>query len=1119
MAASALGILKAQQPNEQAWLSLAPGIMNTIRQNQSAALQAYLTAQRNVSGQLIYGDTNVLFDYFLIDTQMTACQVTSRVVQAYIAIQIFVERCLMNLEAPAVVVDLNQDETWNQWQWMSRFRIWQANREVFLYPENWLIESQRPNRTENYQTFEQEVRQAESTADYLQTVVLNYIDRLESVSHLLVTGICEDPASGAITVIARTPADPPVFYIRSYETGAWSGWSQIPLNIKAHQVVPALYGGRVCLFWLEVKPSSEPQQSIGAPEPSSISPEQTPNQYATLGINFSVFRNGNWSSAQSATGSLFDRPPINSSQVADTRSIEALYTIRVQTPATSPGLGSSLFVDVFRLGNLFASSDMERWDITGYDPLTAIHLGRATFDGRFQDLELRNVVVFIGVPPTSFTFVSGGGESLLPHAKATYGPDAQPLVPLADADPDLVSDSGLVWRAGALSAYPTSDPLEPVTMTLAFSSVGKVLGTASLPLRVVGPDTDVGFDPTAYFFYQDNRRCYWVQSQTLYWTGSAWSPAAPSYPSSTPREVLYSFHPFYYPFARLFWHQLSAGGFDLLYDPNLQQAPDSIDTSYAEAFSFQTTYSPVPTVQWDHASVTTALAAGITNTTQTTITVRNNVWVPVPAFFVTIGAETMQVTGVSGPQNTTWTVARGQQGSTASTVASGTPVTPVFASQDRQFLDFTPSGAYSVYNWELFYHIPLYVAQLLSQNQQFEDAQTWLRYIFDPTRQGSEPAPQRFWIPKPLRDLTSADIQAQQINALLTAVNQGDASAMAQVQLWRNNPFDPFLLADQRPVAYMKSAVMSYLDNIVAWADNLFASESREALSEATLLYVIASQMLGPTPAAVTPPPRADESFDQLSPSLDAFANAMVEIENVIGGAGGSGAGSGSGGPLPVAQTFYFKIPPNPTLLNYWSTVADRLFKLRNCQNIAGAPLDLLALFDAPIDPGLLISAQAAGVDLSSVLSDVAAPLPNYRFTALYPQAMDFVNAVRAYGSALQAALEKADAGALTLLQRTNQLQLLNDASQIFDWRVQQAEFAIEAATQAVALAQQRFDFNDSQIFANDWETMQTVMNLDAIELNAVTAILDLTASAGHMTPSFTFGVAGIGGTPVAELT
>ena len=168
--------------------------------------------------------------------------------------------------------------------------------------------------------------------------------------------------------------------------------------------------------------------------------------------------------------------------------------------------------------------------------------------------------------------------------------------------------------------------------------------------------------------------------------------------------------------------------------------------------------------------------------------------------------------------------------------------------QDRQFLDFGHGASFSVYNWELFYHIPLYIAQLLSQNQQFEDAQTWLKYIFNPTRQDTEPIPQRFWIPKPLRDLTNADILQQQINNLFAAVNQGDAAAVAKIRAWRNDPFNPFVLADQRPVAYMKSTVMSYLDNLIAWADNLFSTASREALGEATLLYVIG--IGDPRPAA-----------------------------------------------------------------------------------------------------------------------------------------------------------------------------------------------------------------------------------------------------------------------------
>ena len=116
------------------------------------------------------------------------------------------------------------------------------------YPENWLIESQRSNRTEIYQKLEQEVRQGQATADYLETVLLNYIDGLDTIAHLQVTGTCEDPATGDIYVVARTLADPPVFYLRSYVTGAWNGWTKIPLDIKAHRAIPSLSRTRVSLL-------------------------------------------------------------------------------------------------------------------------------------------------------------------------------------------------------------------------------------------------------------------------------------------------------------------------------------------------------------------------------------------------------------------------------------------------------------------------------------------------------------------------------------------------------------------------------------------------------------------------------------------------------------------------------------------------------------------------------------------------------------------------------------------------------------------------------------------------------------------------------------------------------
>jgi hypothetical protein len=1049
-AAGALGVIKSQHLSEEAWLELAAGLMNPIRERRSAAVQAYLISERDSTGKLIYGDADSLFDHFLIDVQMSSCEPTSRVVQAYIAVQIFVERCILDLEAPEVSVDPAKDGAWNEWSWMSRYRVWEANREVFLYPENWLIESQRPDRTEIYKTLEQEVHQGQSTDEYLATVVLNYIERLEGVAHLVVTGTCEDPNTGDIHVIARTPSEPPAFYHRSLADGKWAGWVKIPLDIRTHQVVPAIYRDRLCLFWLEVKISNEPSQTLPAAQQSSQAPPQVVDRYVSLAVHFSTFTNGSWAPAQVARGPLYDKPFYGETAASDARATEALYTIKVQAPVPSPGTGADLLIDVFRRGE-FQVAEIEILGIklgieliTGVDETVAVHLGRVVFDGRFSDVELRDVKV-----PTAEALGSAYlAVPLLEHAQATYGPEAQPLLPLVSPDPDLNSDSSLAPAAGALVSGP-SDPSGGSSQTLAldFTAVGleqqtgTLLNTAPIPLRVVGPDSDLNFEPTSYFFFQDNRRCYWVQSTKYYWTGSAWAPITPSYPSTAPFELRYVFHVFYHPFTGLFWKQLAGGGFDRLYDVNLQQNPDQVDPSVADVFAFEAAYQPDKArVWWDHDDVT---------------------------------------------------------------------------GQDRQFLDFRPGAAYAVYNWELFYHIPLYVAQLLSQNHQFEDARSWFHHVFNPTRQGLETAPQRFWIPKPLHNLTTAEILKEQINNLLEEVNRGDAAAVAAVQQWREHPFNPFAIADLRPVAYMKSTVMSYLDNLIAWGDSLFSTESREALSEATLLYVIASEILGPQPAAITPPMHADESFDQLEPALDAFANAMVEIENVIGGAGGGGAGGGSGDGVPRPHTFYFKIPSNAKLLGYWTTVADRLYKLRHCQNIAGAPLEL-ALFDAPIDPGLLVAAQAAGLDVSSVLSEITAALPNYRFTSLYPQALDFVNAVRAYGASFQAALEKADAGALTILQQTQQQQLLNDGSQILEWQVQQAEQNKAAAEQGLTLAQQKHSFNSSQSYMNFGEAIDATISAAFILNYAIVAAGEWFGSLAALIPQFEFGAAGFGGSPTA---
>ena len=47
-----------------------------------------------------------------------------------------------------------------------------------------------------------------------------------------------------------------------------------------------------------------------------------------------------------------------------------------------------------------------------------------------------------------------------------------------------------------------------------------------------------------------------------------------------------------------------------------------------------------------------------------------------------------------------------------------------------------------------------------------------------------------------------------------------------------------------RSVAFRMYVVMAYLDNLIAWGDSLFAQNTREAINEATQIYIFANDIL-----------------------------------------------------------------------------------------------------------------------------------------------------------------------------------------------------------------------------------------------------------------------------------
>src|SRR6185436_16564717 len=106
-----------------------------------------------------------------------------------------------------------------------------------------------------------------------------------------------------------------------------------------------------------------------------------------------------------------------------------------------------------------------------------------------------------------------------------------------------------------------------------------------------------------------------------------------------------------------------------------------------------------------------------------------------------------------------------------------------------------------------------------------------------------------------------------------------------QVRALAVNPFKPHLVARLRISAYMKAVVMRYIDNLIAWGDQLFRRDTLESINEATQLYILAAQILGRRQENIPARAKAKiQTFHTLddNEALNSLSNAMVEIESFL---------------------------------------------------------------------------------------------------------------------------------------------------------------------------------------------------------------------------------------------
>ena len=1120
------------------WLILSAEIQDILRERKRDALAAYLLTQSKAddapSGK--WENMNDLYAYYLLDIEMSSCQLTSRLVQGSGSVQLFVQRCFMGLE-PDVVVKADGDggdSAWRWWKWMRKYRVWEANRKVFLWPENWIEPELKTDRSPFFKDLENELLQNEINQHNVETAFLNYLEKLDGVAQLEIAGFYqEDDGDNAIIhVFGRTTsAEPHLYFYRRYDYRQWSPWEKVELDIQGDYLIPAVVNKRLFLFWpvfTEVPDEDENRKArVPAEGDTEFEPELA-SKKLRLQMAMSEYRQGKWTPKKISK----DFHESGSYKCEIVRKHYRFFPIDRSETDGRFGIkydGYSLARGGSKPANLVGSFEIS--GCTGVPEKTNFrgnfeHAFRPEGNSTGNDTEFHKWVE-LGTP-------NEFGELQVRHD---------------DGQQDFTIDS--FYFAGSYTNH------KPVLMqTPGFFNISPPWHLSYLDK--IWFDGCIGMMNTGFneryckplvgnglpFFFNDERRTFFVLPSLM---GNLLYPLPSQNEEEGETSHINESTRKYYPEVKGYFQK-----WDIYFWSELEESISELDLTTlspterreSERLLFQQ-FSEVPSPPYTDKQIKDLATRFYMRFKRFYTGFRfqrifqfcqfnfKNFYHPFVCDFAKLVYNPLK--GIPALmsreiqlKNTGFSFGQSYQPTEAVV-----KLPPQYPSQPdcypREVVDFTPDGAYSSYNWELFFHAPLLIANALSKNQRFEEAREWYHFIFNPlgvenSLDGGSPV-SKYWITKPFFETTDPQYMQQRIDNVLLMLagdtnvpgysEQSKKDLEDQVLDWRTNPFEPHRIANYRTVAYQKTVVMKYLDNLIAWGDYLFRQDSMESINEATQLYILAGEILGTRPKKIPSQQKPPiESFNELEPEFDEFSNALVDVENLVPYLPGYEIESEEVAPLPM---LYFCVPQNDKMLSYWDIVADRLYKIRHCMNIEGV-VRQLALFEPPIDPGALVKAVAGGVDISNALADLNAPLPLYRFNVLLQKANEVCNDVKALGSALLSALEKKDSEALGLLRQSHEIRLLEAVKIIREKQIVEAKENLEGAKKSKELAETKKKYYVSREFMSAGEMAAISLSGVSLGIHTAGSAMDFLGAVLAAIPDFDVGASGIGGSPTVKV-
>ena len=992
---------RAKFEDEKAWKEKAGDYQNPVNDRKRNALCNYLIYHRGPKNSA-YGFNNrsQLYQYFLLDVEMGDCYTTSRVVAATGSIQLYVHRCIMGLEQsesrPGFMV-LMDEEGLKQWDWRKNYRVWEANRRVFLFPENYIEPELRDNKTPQFKELEDELLQQKLNLEVVEAAYRKYFIQFMEFTQLRIAGSYYDTISESIYIFWRTNTEPYQYYYHFVRLLAgdqtdWSNLKKIELQISSKEISAIYQRNRLFIFWTTTQRTDIREMKNGNNELKEY-------QYDIYANYSSLNENEKWNVPQKIKLDYF-----KANKDTPWNRTEKDKNITPESHALN------LFDKLLFLP-FFLSTEESRSDLISLYSINTSKINDNYIDYKDFDAYI--------VPEQVFKFNKIKSESTI-----TYQAVAVPLTVKKEEElfyeyqktftiPSFkvtnIGFGGQIFKQyrniGDLSV---EFIFEVVVILGQYNTNLKILAT---PILANNPIiTEITGDVTAEFgdikiYSEVNKliaqgRCTSLGKLTKY------NPSGSVYNLNLiTNEIEEPSHNF---------EDIETASLPNLLDSYLKIA--NVPGKYyikRNGLSLS-----------DSVSIEKFSDSGY-------ILIKDLVQCP--------------LTPVPGAIKTLFnSMGKGLE---------------YFLSISNQKMDnniipyLSQKQCFNNYFQEMFFHIPYLIANHLNASGKYKEAHFWYSFIFDPTLSNIDSDPD-FGKPGINTNWQFADFRDNPVEKMMEIY-----SNPSTIDIYNNFPFNPHKIARQRISAYPKNILMKYLDNLLDWADNLFTQYLPEPVNEALMLYTMVADILGNKPQSTGKckthgkstyekllSPLEDPSLGNSEFLLYAIANQQPEHPEVIGSTIPLDLGFMLAESVPiykVEKELVFCIPNNEQFLKYWDRVENRLFNIRHCLDINGMKRTM-PLFAPPIDPAMLVRARAAGLSLEDILAQLNSQMVPYRFSYLVEKARQYCGTVQSFGSALLSALEKKDAEELTLLRSAHEQHILKLSESIKKQQIEESKDSLE---------------------------------------------------------------------------